>query len=121
MNLPREFPHAGTGNAEERPLSQVYWQAAEKLAKSRFLTAKAIRNDKNKGLSGTSKLMPSSNTFQTRVFPQPLEIRRVGTPVLHQLARENKKLERPGRQHRFRCFGQSSAVVCMWNHSRRIC
>jgi len=35
--------------------------------------------------------MLCSNTFQTRVFPQPASLDRQGTPVLHQLARENKK------------------------------
>src|SRR5205809_4127694 len=42
-----------------------------KTRESRFLTAKAIRNDKKTGLYGTSKFVPFSNTFQTRVFPQP--------------------------------------------------
>ena len=38
---------------------------------SRFLIAKAVRNDKSKGFTGTSKLMLFPNRFQTRVFPQP--------------------------------------------------
>src|SRR5439155_20828523 len=55
---------------------------------------------KNKGLSNTSKLMLCSNTFQTRVFPQPASLDRQGTPVLHQLARRKQKTGKAGRQHR---------------------
>src|SRR5437867_11069485 len=41
---------------------------------SRFLIAKAVRNDKSKGFTGTSKLMLFPNRFQTRVFPQPARL-----------------------------------------------
>src|SRR2546429_3440239 len=41
---------------------------------SRFLIAKAVRNDKSKGFTGTIKLMLFPNRFQTRVFPQPARL-----------------------------------------------
>src|SRR5438445_9747801 len=40
---------------------------------SRFLTAKAVRNDKQKGFSSTSKLASFLNSFQTRPYAQPVE------------------------------------------------
>src|SRR5436309_16129981 len=41
---------------------------------SRFLIAQAVRNDKSKGFTGTSKLMHFPNRFQTRVFQQPARL-----------------------------------------------
>jgi len=49
----------------------MLWQAAEKLAKADSSPLKRFGMTKNTGLYGTSKFVPFSNTFQTRVFPQP--------------------------------------------------
>src|SRR5438552_16651836 len=49
----------------------MLWQAAEKLAKADSSPLKRFGMTKNTGLYGTSKLVPFTNTFQTRVFPQP--------------------------------------------------